>query len=235
MSMDEEEVQKQLDNMVKFIFREADEKASEIASKAAEECSIEKQRLVQEEKLKIAKVYETKEKQIEVKKKIMYSNALNQSRLSVLKAREEGIQKLLSESHRRLAELTKNSESYRVLLQKLIVQGLLRLGETDVHVVGRAEDKTLIEAAIQGAAQEYRNKTQKDVRLTLEKTTHLPPGPELAKGPDFCSGGIILSTPDGKIICSNTLDARLSMAFEQQLPRIRTILFGESQTRIHRD
>jgi hypothetical protein len=31
---------------------------------------------------------------------------------------------------------------------------------------------------------------------------------------------------DGKILCSNTLDARLSMAFEQQLPQIRAILFN---------
>jgi len=233
--MDEAAVKQQLDHMVKFIYREAEEKATEIASKAQEECSIEKQRLVQDEKLKVAKVYETKRKQIEVKKKIMYSNALNQSRLTVLKAREEGIQKILTDAHRRLADLTKNPEAYRGLLQKLIVQGLLRLGEADVHIVARAEDKTLVEAAINGAVQEYKTKSQKDVRVTLEKNTHLPPGPEFAKGPDFCSGGVILSTPDGKIICSNTLDARLSMAFEQQLPKIRTILFGESQTRVHRD
>lgn len=70
MSMDDEEVQKQLDHMVKFIFREADEKASEIQAKAQEEFSIEKARIVQDEKLKITKLYETKEKQIEVRKKM---------------------------------------------------------------------------------------------------------------------------------------------------------------------
>jgi len=48
--MEEEEVSKQLDQMVKFIFREADEKASEIQAKAREEFSIEKARLVNEEK-----------------------------------------------------------------------------------------------------------------------------------------------------------------------------------------
>jgi len=40
--MDEDEVQKQLDHMVKFIYREADEKAKEIRDKALEEFSIEK-------------------------------------------------------------------------------------------------------------------------------------------------------------------------------------------------
>lgn len=69
-ALDDEEVQKQLDHMVKFIYREAEEKASEISAKAQEEFSIEKARLVQEEKLKIMKTYETKEKNIEVKKKM---------------------------------------------------------------------------------------------------------------------------------------------------------------------
>ncbi len=40
---------------------------------------------------------------------------------------------------------------------------------------------------------------------------------------------------EGRIICSNTLDARLQMAFEQNLPAIRTILYGKSTTRMHYD
>lgn len=68
--MDDSEVQVQLDHMVKFIYREAEEKANEIKAKAQEEFSIEKSRLVQEEKLKIMKEFERKEKQIEVKKKM---------------------------------------------------------------------------------------------------------------------------------------------------------------------
>lgn len=68
--MNEDEVQKQIDQMVKFIYREADEKASEIQAKAQEEASIEKSRIVMEEKLKIAKDFERKEKQIETKIKM---------------------------------------------------------------------------------------------------------------------------------------------------------------------
>jgi len=67
--MNEDEVRDQLDHMVKFIYREADEKASEIAAKAQEEFSIEKQHLVTEEKLKITKEFERKEKMIETNKK----------------------------------------------------------------------------------------------------------------------------------------------------------------------
>ena len=56
--------------MVNFIQREAEEKASEIRSKADEEYSLEKGRLVTEEKLRISKDFEKKEKQIDVKKKM---------------------------------------------------------------------------------------------------------------------------------------------------------------------
>jgi len=64
-----EDVQKQLKQMCSFILKEANEKAQEIGVKAEEEFNIEKQRLIQEEKVKIRKDYEKKEKQVEVQKK----------------------------------------------------------------------------------------------------------------------------------------------------------------------
>ena len=39
------------------------------------------------------------------------------------------------------------------------------------------------------------------------------------------SGGIMLYAQEGKIVCSNTLEDRLNMAFEMELPRIRHGLF----------
>jgi len=233
--MDDEEVQKQLDHMIKFIYREAEEKASEIHSKAMEEFSIEKQRIVQEERIRIMKDFEKKEKQIEVQKKIQYSNELNNSRLTVLKAREEGVQKLLADAHKRLSLVTKDSASYKKLLQSLIVQGLIKLQETKVQIVCRTQDLALVKEALPAAVQEYSGKTGKHVDVNINQSEPLPPGPEESNSPDFCSGGIVLSTLDGRIICANTLDARLSMVFDQKLPEIRTIMFGESTTRVHRD
>jgi len=234
--MEEEEVSKQLDQMVKFIFREADEKASEIQAKAREEFSIEKARLVNEEKAKIAKQYDTKEKAIEVKKKIAYSNELNQSRLRVLKAKEEGVQRLLTEAHKRLHTVTQNPESYKKLLLSIIVQSLIKLGEPKVKILARKEDLSLVESVLPAAAAEYKKKSGHEVSLEVDRTTYLPPGPSSGSlEGEICSGGVVLATPDGRIICSNTLDARLKMAFDQLLPDIRTILYGASLTRVHRD
>lgn len=235
MSMDEEEVSKQLDHMVKFIFKEADEKALEIQAKAQEEFSIEKSRIVQEEKMKIIKEFERKEKQIEVKKKIALSNELNQSRLKVLKVREEGIQQLLQTAHQRLQEVTKDEKTYQKLLQDLILQGLLKLQEPKVTVVCREQDLKLVKSVVKTAEAEYKSKTGEFCQVTVDTTTFLPPGPDKATGPEICSGGVVLSTHEGRIICSNTLDARLSMAFEQNLPFIRETLFGKSVSRKHLD
>jgi V-type H+-transporting ATPase subunit E len=56
--------------MVAFIKLEADEKASEIASKAKEDFALEKTRLVQAGKRKIQKDFDAKEKQIDVQRKM---------------------------------------------------------------------------------------------------------------------------------------------------------------------
>jgi len=234
--MDDEEVQKQLDHMIKFIYREAEEKASEIQAKAMEEFSIEKQRIVQEERLRLMKDFEKKEKQIEVQKKIQYSNELNSSRLTVLKSREDGVQKLLSDAHKRLGLVSKDAALYKTLLHSIIVQGLIKLHESKVQVVVRKQDLAVVNEVLPSAVAEYTSKTGRHTDATVNTAEFLPPGPEQAtvEG-EFCSGGVVLSTIDGRIICANTLDARLSMVFEQKLPEIRTILFGESTTRKHRD
>jgi len=235
--MEDDEVQKQLDHMVKFIEREAEEKASEIKAKAQEEFSIEKARLVQDEKLKIMKEFDRKEKQIEVKKRMAFSNRLNLARLRILKAREEGVQRLLTQAHGRLTEVSKDPNSYKKLLQALILQGLLKLQEPRVQIICRKEDKNLVDQVVRQAADEYKQKVNKDIHVEVDNTVFLPPGPGQAAGnqAEICSGGIILSSNEGRIICSNTLDARLSMAFEQNLPAIRTILYGKSTTRMHYD
>jgi len=234
--MEDEEVQKQLDHMVKFIQREAEEKASEIQAKAQEEFSIEKARMVQEEKLRLMKEFERKEKQIEVKKRMAYSNRLNMARLRILKAREEGVQRLLANAHVRLADISKDQNSYKKLLQSLILQGLLKLQEPKVTIVCRKEDKQLVESVVKAAVDEYRKKVSKECQIEVDNHVFLPPGPAHSTNQaEICSGGIILSSNEGRIICSNTLDARLHMAFEQNLPAIRTILYGKSTTRMHYD
>jgi len=231
MALQENEVRDQLKRMVSFIVKEAEEKAHEIRDKAEEEFSMEKQRIVQADKLKIMKDYERREKQEEILKKIAYSNALNQSRLKVLKSREDSVARLLSEAQKTLSDIGKPGEKYKNLLGLLILQGLLKLLESNVAIRCRECDQDFVKEVMVPAAQGYKKKTGKDVNLTID-SVFLPPPPK-ADGTsiEFCSGGVVLVGGEGRILCHNTLDSRLTLAFEQRLHDIRKTLFGKSLTR----
>jgi len=224
-----EEVQKQLKQMVNFILKEANEKAEEIKVKAKEEFNIEKQRLLQAERVKILKDYEKKNKQVEVQKKIAYSNELNQARLKSLKSREDAVTRVIGEAYRRLTSIS-SSPNYEILLTQLIVQALIKLEEPASSVLCREQDERLVKSAIPKAVQQYKELTGRDVKLTLSNQRISPVTFEGLEQPS-CAGGIVLSAQDGKILCNNTLEQRLQTSFEQLLPTIRTILFGHSTTR----
>jgi len=229
--MDQNEVKEQLKRMQNFILKEAEEKAHEIRDKAEEEFSMEKQRIVQAEKLKIIKEYERREKQEEVQKKIAFSNALNQSRLKELKAREDAVARLLQEAQSRLAEIGKPTESYKNLLGLLILQGLLKLLESKVLIRCRESDLNFVKEVLEPASISYKKKTGRDVEVSID-STFLPPAPKPdGTSIEFCSGGIVLVGGEGRILCHNTLDSRLALAYEQKLPEIRKTLFGKSATR----
>jgi V-type H+-transporting ATPase subunit E len=40
-----------------------------------------------------------------------------------------------------------------------------------------------------------------------------------------CFGGVILTSEDGLIVCKNTLDSRIDLAYQHMLPSIRANLF----------
>eukprot|EP01102_Stenamoeba_stenopodia_P012070 TRINITY_DN3768_c0_g1_i1.p1 TRINITY_DN3768_c0_g1~~TRINITY_DN3768_c0_g1_i1.p1 ORF type:complete len:225 (+),score=82.93 TRINITY_DN3768_c0_g1_i1:87-761(+) len=220
MAMNDEEVRKQLTQMVNFILKEANEKAKEIQVKAEEEFNIEKQRIVQAERVKITKEYERKEKQVEVKRKIAHSNELNNARIEVLKSREEQVANILHEAFKRLSSISQAGD-YKELLRKLIVQAALKIDEPKVSVLCREADRHLVEQVLDSAAKEASAKLKKNIDLSID-ATHLH---------KESAGGVVLAANNGKILCNNTLEQRLHLAYEGQLPTIRTSLFGKSQSR----
>jgi len=225
--MNPEQVKKQLANMEAFIMKEAREKVNELNARAEEEYTIEKARLVQGEKQKIKKEYERKKKQVEVKNKITFSNKLNQARLRTLKAREDIVLGLRDEAKERLSQISRPGPEYQALLKNLIVQGLVKLSEPQVAVRVREEDKAEVQAVLSAAAKEYQSRTSKTVELSIDRH-YLPPGPSKGGFGLTCAGGVLLSAQDEKIVCDNTLDQRLSLAFDSLLPEIRRTIFHDA-------
>lgn len=205
-----------------FIEQEAKEKAEEIEAKAEEEFNIEKGRLVQQERLKITKYYERKEKQVELQKKIQRSNQLNQSRLKILKAKDDHIKQILEEACEKLAGVTKDSEKYSKILVGLITQGLFQLLESEVIIRCRKEDVDLLKKIKDEACAQFKAGAKREVKIIIDEQNFLS---------SDSSGGVDLICKTSTIRVENTLESRLALLSSQMLPEIRESLFGHNPSR----
>lgn len=193
---------------------------------AEEEFNITKLQLLEAEKAKVRRDFERRESAIEVKKKVDYSKQLNESRIRVLQAQEVAVRSILDEAQDRLVALTtKDRARYKTLLKNLLIEAAQKLGERDVKVRCRKEDVSLVKEVISETSAELSGS------LTLDESTFLPPAPSAStKSEEFdtCAGGVVVTSADGRIVCSNTLDDRLRIAYSSNLPALREILFGNS-------
>jgi V-type H+-transporting ATPase subunit E len=206
----------------RFIRQEAQEKSSEIQVSAEEEFNISKLQVLESEKARIRRDFDRRQAQISVRKKVEYSKQLNASRLKVLQAREDAVRGLLKQGQAQLAALSTDTAKYKSLLIKLLHQGYATLKEPKVLVRCRKQDESIVREAITAASSSGMPEAQVDTEI------YLPPGPAPGKIDDeikTCCGGVVVTSMDGKIVCSNTLDDRLQITYSQQLPVIRKMLF----------
>lgn len=226
--MNDADVSKQIQQMVRFIRQEAEEKANEISVSAEEEFNIEKLQLVEAEKRKVRQEYEKKEKQVDIRRKIEYSMQLNVSRIKVLQAQDDLVSSMKTAAAKELLRVSGDSKTYKKLLKDLIIQSLLRLKEPSVLLRCREVDRSLVESVLEDAKKEYAKKASVQPPKVTVDGVYLPPPPKSADahGPS-CAGGVVLASQDGKIVCENTLDARLEVIFRQKLPEIRKLLFAK--------
>lgn len=210
--MDDKDYARQINQMVQFIKQEAEEKANEIGVAAEEEFNILKLQMVETEKLKIRKEYERKDGQVEVKKKIEYSTQLNTARLKVLQARDDSVSNIRDECAKVLMTLTNNRQGYKSLLVDLIIQATNKLQAADVTVQCREADVAVCNEAIAEAKRSVK------ASVTMDN----------GRLPATGCGGVIVTTDQGRIQCSQALDDRLKATFESNTPLVRATLFGQS-------
>lgn len=225
--MQQPEVDSQIEHMCKFIKQEALEKAKEIEDAANEEFNLEKLQLIEVEKANIRKEFERKENQAEVQKKIGFSKYVNETRLKVLAAREEAVQEVLESARKDLVGLSKKKDKYKSLLLKLLVQGMKKLEEESVLVRCREVDSAVVQGLLDSARKEYANTYGDSApELAMDEERLNPPPSGDNNDPAFtCCGGVVLTSTDARIVLSNTLDDRLTISFQENLPAIRQKLF----------
>eukprot|EP00435_Cladocopium_sp_Y103_P053925 s780_g17.t1 len=120
------ETQAQILQMTQFILNEARDKAEEIDTKALQEESIERLKIVNSMKEKIQQDYARKTKQIETQAAIERSTAIN---------RPEMLAHLQEDSQKELAKRLEDKAKQKQFITQLIVQGLLMLLEDSVEAL----------------------------------------------------------------------------------------------------
>jgi len=221
--MNQDQVTTQINQMVKFIKQEGEEKAKEIKVKAEEEFNIEKLRMVEAEKATIRAEYERKEKDIEIQKRITQSNHVRSARLSILAEREAQLGVLKGEAAKRLGRLVQ-SDKYSSLLESLIVEGLIRLEGTVVSVRGVSGQANLVKNVLGGAVNKYKAWAEKEKGAAFVKDIDV--SFDADKPVKNSCGGVVIATAGDMIVIDNTLEARLELAMELRLPETRRVLFG---------
>mmetsp|Transcript_21945 Transcript_21945/g.25008 ORF Transcript_21945/g.25008 Transcript_21945/m.25008 type:complete len:222 (-) Transcript_21945:251-916(-) len=217
----------QIRQMVNFILQEAHEKANEIRVKTEHDFNLEKQTLVHEAKLNIQEEFTKKEKDREVQERIARSAEIGTCRAKKMKLRDELLHTLLSEAGAKCAVVARG-QNYPQLIQKLIVQGLIKIEENEVVVFCRGEDVATVKAALPKAIKEYVEIIQRESSVKLSPKVKVNDN----RSKDFTGvthGGIMLTACVGKIVLDNTMASRLNLVYEELLPSIRAILFPDEQ------
>jgi V-type H+-transporting ATPase subunit E len=162
--------------MTAFIRQEAMEKANEIRLKADEEFAIEKSKLVRQEQASIDSSYEKKFKQASMSQQITRSTVSNKSRLRILSARQELLNKLFEQAEKKLGDVSKDKKKYQSIMKDLIVEGAYALNEDKLQVKVRKADYDLTKKAIEEAQTEYKKNVGKEVSITIDESDPLPEG-----------------------------------------------------------
>ena len=162
--------------MTAFIRQEAMEKANEIRLKADEEFAIEKSKLVRQETASIDTEYEKKFKQASMSQQITRSTVANKSRIRILSARQELLDRLFEDAGKKLASVSKDKGKYQGILKNLILEGAYALSEDKLQVKARKADYDVVKKAIEDAQTEYKSKVNKDVTITIDESDPLPEG-----------------------------------------------------------
>jgi len=229
--MNSTDVNNQIEQMKMFILQEAREKADEISTKTEQEFMADRLLIETSRTIAVNAEHEKAKKDYITQKKIEKSKLLTESRFATMRARDNKMNDLKREVISKLAAVSKDAK-YRDLVRFLIAQGLMTLLEKEVTLQCRAEDLSIVQAELPKALQLFQD-TMKGAtgisptcNVVIDKEHYLPAGPKDGQQGASCAGGVVLSALNGSIVCRNTLDSRLDIAFAQLTPQVRGMLFG---------
>ena len=194
------------------IEHEAENKAKIIQDKAQNDANQIRTSQVYKAKIKIKENKVLRKKQIIEQKSVQLSIVNGAQRMSLLKIRDESVQKAMKMAEEKLTKIAA-SDDYKELLLKLCVQSLMLLNEEKVELAVKNADQDLIKGMLHDIENEYNKLTEKKADVSVSSYIVS----------DRCIGGVVAIAQGGKIQCSNTLYDRLPLACQDLYPQISEI------------
>ncbi len=220
--MNTEDARNRIDQMIRLIKDEAEEKAKMIIEEAKQKMQKEKNKVYNFQREKLISEYDLKEEQDQVEKRLQKSRKINQTRLEMQNYRNKLLQNLKGELEEQLREKIRNKDKYKTLMKDLIMQGLIRLLEKNVVIKCRKKDVKLVTSLFDEIKKDFKNFLKKSidqeptVNLEIFKNNYL-------KEEEI--GGVVLYCKRYKIVYDNSLRARLDLCFNDSIPDIRKMMF----------
>jgi len=217
------EADRRIAQMVAFIRQEARDKAEEIEVRAKEEANVEVLKMTDREKTKCRTEFAAKTKRVEIEKKIARQQLLDQYRMDLLKQQDQKKQQLHEMCLAEFSKVTSGAQ-YKAFMKDAIVQAMFKIWDEDtVEVSCRKEDAGLVQGLIKDALKEVKTRAKNECNEELKMQA------TFNKQAANISGGVIVTARGGRIVCDNSLEARLGIVMKKELPVVRSRLFTQER------
>ena len=225
-----------LDSMIKFIEAHGKERVSDINMQMENDFTVQKEKMIDAEKKRLYEQFNKDLNIAEINLKIEKSAQANKVRINKMSQTNVLVESLREKTKQSLQEkMSSDRAAYSELLKKLLVQGLIKLIERKVTLRCRESDHEILQAVIDDAVSEYKELMLSQVKdlegkddipceVTIDEEKRLPEYNE-ADPTNSCLGGFVMYARKNRIVCSQTLDERVNMTYEQAIPAMRAQLF----------
>ena len=99
--------------------------------------------------------------------------------------------------------------------------------EQDVQIRCMKKDIALVESIKDECVSDFEKLIKQECARDLKVRVIIDTNNMLDEKNNNSIGGVVLTCHSGKIVCSNTLENRLNLAFQESLPDIRSGLFPD--------
>lgn len=210
--------------MVAFIRQEARDKTEEIQVRAKEECNVEVLKMVDKEKAKLREHFKQQDKRVEIEGKIQRQKLVDKYRMELLKAQDAKKLKLEDDCRQALQKVTKDTGRYKAFLKNAMIQAFVKIwDEAEVTVCCRKEDANLVKGLMDDALKSVISRAKRECKEDLSMKA------VFNQQPIKCMGGVKVTARGGRVVCDNTLDARLKIVMKSELPYVREKLFSHGR------